>query len=311
MKKRIILPFLILISLFACKKDDEGNDPLPESPTESRMEFLERKLSNNSSNYIMVAAHRSNCGGYPENSLAAIDCALEAGVDIIEIDIRITIDNKLVVYHDSELGGVSTGSGKISTRPSSYVMNQTLRDANGNMTSEKIPSLEAVLLKIKDRALVLLDKSEFLLTEVKTVLNQTGTLDQAIFIGFEDYGKARDSYKTLLDSAHYFPGMHHTNNSLQAYFDDFENQLNPKAYALWLKSTTSNVVPFMGQINSNGARMWMSTTDPDQCAGRTDKISLSDPSQGWGWCIQQGATIIHTDRCEQLLNYLNSINARN
>ena len=34
----------------------------------------------------IVNAHRANCGGQPENSLAAIECAIERGIDMAELE---------------------------------------------------------------------------------------------------------------------------------------------------------------------------------------------------------------------------------
>ena len=48
----------------------------------------------------------------PENTLAAVRTALEAGADGVEVDVRATRDGVLVLSHDSDLGRVlGTGAG--------------------------------------------------------------------------------------------------------------------------------------------------------------------------------------------------------
>jgi len=49
---------------------------------------------------LKIVGHRGARGLAPENTLAAIDKALEHQVDEIEIDVRITADNIAVLAHD-------------------------------------------------------------------------------------------------------------------------------------------------------------------------------------------------------------------
>lgn len=62
---------------------------------------------------IFVAAHRGWSAAYPENSMIAFQKAAELGVDQIELDIRITKDGELVVFHDETVDRVSNGTGKV------------------------------------------------------------------------------------------------------------------------------------------------------------------------------------------------------
>ncbi|MGB1719693.1 MAG: glycerophosphodiester phosphodiesterase, partial [Candidatus Latescibacterota bacterium] len=50
-------------------------------------------------------AHRgaSGRGLAPENTLAAFEKALDIGVDMLEIDVRVTGDGQLIVLHDPSL----------------------------------------------------------------------------------------------------------------------------------------------------------------------------------------------------------------
>jgi len=58
---------------------------------------------------VTVVAHRGAAGHAPENTLAAIETAIEMGADSVEIDVQETADGVVVVMHDSDLmkiGGV-------------------------------------------------------------------------------------------------------------------------------------------------------------------------------------------------------------
>ena len=46
---------------------------------------------------MLIIGHRGAAGLAPENTMAAIAAGIEAGSDMIEIDVRLTRDNQLVV----------------------------------------------------------------------------------------------------------------------------------------------------------------------------------------------------------------------
>jgi glycerophosphoryl diester phosphodiesterase len=50
-------------------------------------------------------AHRGAWTGAPQNSLAALEAAIDLGCDMVEIDVRRTRDRKLVAVHDPRIGG--------------------------------------------------------------------------------------------------------------------------------------------------------------------------------------------------------------
>ncbi len=64
-----------------------------------------------------VIAHRGGGQNYPENTLLAFTKALEIGVDALELDVQVTQDGVVVVYHPDDLSQWTDGSGSISAHP--------------------------------------------------------------------------------------------------------------------------------------------------------------------------------------------------
>jgi glycerophosphoryl diester phosphodiesterase len=65
---------------------------------------------------IEVQGHRGARAVLPENTMAAFEYAIKAGVDFIELDLAVTRDNVLVVSHDPQLNRTickSPGGGEI------------------------------------------------------------------------------------------------------------------------------------------------------------------------------------------------------
>ena len=62
----------------------------------------------------LIIAHRGDVTNAPENTVPAFRKALELGADGIELDVRLTKDEKLVVFHDRCLDRTSNGKGPVN-----------------------------------------------------------------------------------------------------------------------------------------------------------------------------------------------------
>ena len=62
----------------------------------------------------LVIAHRGGKGLWPENSLFAFERAQALGVDMLEMDLRLSSDGELVVIHDSTLQRTTNGDGGVA-----------------------------------------------------------------------------------------------------------------------------------------------------------------------------------------------------
>ncbi len=61
-----------------------------------------------------LCAHRGAMGSHPENTLTAFREAVKAGAHMIEFDVQLTKDKKMVVLHDATVDRTTNGTGKIS-----------------------------------------------------------------------------------------------------------------------------------------------------------------------------------------------------
>ena len=61
----------------------------------------------------LLIGHRGYPARYPENTLASFEGAMQAGCDMIELDVTLTKDRKVVVIHDDTLDRTTTGKGPV------------------------------------------------------------------------------------------------------------------------------------------------------------------------------------------------------
>ena len=61
----------------------------------------------------LVFAHRGFGDHAPDNSLYAVERALEAGMDGVDVDGQFTRDSELVIYHDLSVDRLTSGTGKV------------------------------------------------------------------------------------------------------------------------------------------------------------------------------------------------------
>ena len=133
-------------------------------------------------------AHRgaSGTGLAPENTLAALELAIQTGVDLIEIDVRASADGQIVVIHDATLERTTDAQGAVQDLPL-----ETIRraDAGGwfapEFAGERVPLLEEVLDLARHRAVVLIEiKAAFIAERVLQIVEYTAAEDYVVLQAF-------------------------------------------------------------------------------------------------------------------------------
>jgi glycerophosphoryl diester phosphodiesterase len=102
-----------------------------------------------------IIAHRGCRAKYPENTLLSFQAALDAGATMIELDVRLSCDGKLVVMHDNTVDRTTDGHGQVNAH-SLKELKQL--DAGGwfnpVFTGQHVPELEEVLELVNGSALI-------------------------------------------------------------------------------------------------------------------------------------------------------------
>ncbi|AWL08052.1 Glycerophosphodiester phosphodiesterase [Aquirufa nivalisilvae] len=132
MKKNIWLMALTMASIMSCQRSISPN----------QMEAWSFK----SQQKLRISAHRGNSGLAPENTLATFQKTLDMGVDFIEIDVRTSKDNQLVILHDGTLNRTTNGTGPIANLTLAEIKQlKANKGWEGQFPDERIPTLEETL----------------------------------------------------------------------------------------------------------------------------------------------------------------------
>jgi glycerophosphoryl diester phosphodiesterase len=146
----------------------------------------------------MVVGHRGvggNAGTVaPENSLSAIRAALILGLDGVELDVRHTRDDVLVLMHDSTVDRTTFGSGLVSDMTLAEVTALKLRPPPaagglGEFECDLVPTLEDALALTAGYMFIDLDVKTHRVDLIVPMLRRLLLMDQ-VFISVGDVERA-------------------------------------------------------------------------------------------------------------------------
>lgn len=164
--------------------------PMPDhSPTAGA---LTGKAKSTTPYRLEIGGHRAGVDQAPENTLAAVRKAIEAGADSVELDVRFTADGRAVILHDDTLERTTDCSGLVSE----WRLSSLLRCDAGTwfgraFGDERVPTLAEVLDELESTDLVfyvhvkLVDTLAQATTLVSTVSRSGMAGKQVVFVADE------------------------------------------------------------------------------------------------------------------------------
>ncbi|WP_231506231.1 glycerophosphodiester phosphodiesterase family protein [Paenibacillus sp. UNC451MF] len=257
-------------------------------------------LFNDPSARTLTVSHRGDWRHYPENSLAAVQSCINMGIDMVEIDVRRTRDGHLVLMHDKTVDRMTNGSGKVSDLTLEQIQKLFLYDGKGGgeaqLTSRKIATLEEIMLLVKGKMMINLDKCWDVREEVYDVLVKTDTLSQGLFKSSSDYEEVEDFLNNKLVRPEY---MHVIEEFNVDQLGKVLSVVKPKALELVYPTEASPVISVANFKQLNGKhRIWVNAIQKKLCGGYEDTPS------GWDWMVRYGFNMIQTDWPLELKQYL-------
>ena len=267
---------------------------------------------------VWVVAHRADYVFAPENSIEALNNAIFFGADIIETDIRLTKDGHIVIMHDYTVDRTTNGSGYVAALTLKEIKNLKLKTNWGGSTNYKVPTLEEYIIAAKGKAGLYLDKAGYdlpgheeghLIKEVLKILRKHNTLEETIFVLNWPYEKAKRIFGEELEKVIYCPVIEDKIPNLEEYVNEYIEKLSPVAFQFRFNSLETKSYKLLPRVLESGSKAFVAATWDEHTANHGDRISIfSQPSEGWGWLISQGFSILETNYSRDLIQYLKSEN---
>ena len=297
--RKLLVPFLAILCLgsLAWGLYHTENTHL------TRAEQIRADLLNPNCPRVLVAAHRADWRNWPENSIPAIQSAMDMGVDIIEIDLQCTADSQLIVMHDSKINRTTTGKGVIAEMTLDSIMQFKLKNGVNIRTRHLVPTLREVLLLCKGQVLINLDKADRYFDLIVPILEETGTTRQIIMKGRKPAEEVKALYGKYLEDVIYMPIVDmNDSTSLDIFRAHMESQ--PCAFELCWR-TDDQYVQQASTIAKGKALLWVNCLWDTLCGGHEDDEAVRNPEAHYGYLVDSlGFGIIQTDRPEFLIQYL-------
>lgn len=131
-----------------------------------------------SKNKFIVIAHRGSHLIKPENTIAAIEEAIDLGADYVEIDLRTTRDGQLVLLHNETVDRTTNGKGRIQDLDFEDVKRLAVKGRDGSL--HRIASFEDALKTCKGRINIYLDFKAAAVAQAYQAIEKAGLTNQVL-----------------------------------------------------------------------------------------------------------------------------------
>ena len=257
---------------------------------------------------IIVVAHRGAFGGnIPCNTIASYDIALKQGADMLEVDVEMSRDGKLYIFHPGMEPHHLYHMESIRRLDSEEI--SRLRYVNYDRTYTQFPlnTFDEILEHYKGKCYINVDKFWGHPKEIYEAIKRHGMLDQILVKS----NPSEKVIKVLEEVAPELPFMPIVNNVHEYHERLMNSNINYIGAEVVFASEDAPVASdeFIEMMHKDGKLVWVNSIIYDVkaqlSAGHSDDTALTESEEkGWGWLADRGFDMIQTDWPGMLIDYL-------
>lgn len=326
-----------------CESYQHRNDTLSPRSTARKPSEVMNIIKNRKKfpMYVLVSAHRGYWADFPENTVDAFLKAIEADADIVEMDVRLTKDSVMVVFHDACLDRMTSSYGRLNQYTYEQLKNVRLRNHEGELTDYRLLRLDDAIDALNGKAVIALDIKEggaaFDRTFVRVLqlLKEKNMLQYSIVKGkkrLEALAPLLIDAGVTLSDFEYTPIAFANTKDLNNYVYEYVSLGLIHTFELVYKQSEDITLNYEDALKNAGIWMGQYSFWPEQPEGvvaEKNPLDDSDPvirrydfkdldpndplddgRGNWPWLLSKGADYIITDRSELLIDYLKLIGRR-
>ena len=259
---------------------------------------------------IIVVAHRGAAGGnIPCNTLASYEIALKQGADMLEVDVSISADGKLFLFHPLMERAHLNKPLLLRTLPFSVIKKLRYVNTDNTPTQFGIASFDDFLEQFKGRCYINIDKFWSNPQKIYEAVNRHGMTEQMLVKS----APSEKVFSLLENLAPELPFMPIVKETCDCHEALMKRNINYIGIETCFKTDSAEVASdeFIDKIHADGKLLWANAIIYDHkqqlAGGHSDDTALTvNEDLGWGYLADRGYDFIQTDWTGMLVDYLKS-----
>ena len=256
----------------------------------------------------IIVAHRGVYGGnIPCNTIPSYETALLQGADMIETDLDMTGDGKLVIFHPKMEKRQICKDVNIRQMTAAEVRELRLCNYDGTVTKWGINTLDEVLEHFKGRCYINIDKFWGHPEEIYREVKRHGMVDQ-VLVKSAPNEKVLQVMEELAPEMAFMPIV---KNEHPWHEEILRRNINYVGVEALFTAEDSPLAgeEFQKKMHATGQLTWVNSIVYNYkdvlAAGHCDDSALSvNREYGWGWLVDRGFDMIQTDWPQLLVEFL-------
>ena len=265
-------------------------------------------LRQTAANHRIIVAHRGVSGGnIPCNTIPAYETALKQGADMLETDLNMTADGKLVIFHPGMERALLGSDLSIPEQPWEVVRQLRYQNLDDNPTQFGVVTFDDFLETFKDRCYINIDKFWGHPQEIYQAIKAHGMLDQILVKSH----LSEQVLRVLEEVAPELPFMPIVKEAHPQHEELLKRNINYVGVEVLFEKDDSYLATdaFAEQMHKDGQLVWCNTIvynyKSQLSGGHSDDSALSESVEyGWGWIGDRSFDLIQTDWPMMLINFL-------
>lgn len=257
---------------------------------------------------IIIVAHRGTAGGnIPCNTLASYEIALKQGADMIEVDVSVSADGKLFLFHPLMEHAHLNKPLLLRALPFSLIKKLHYVNTDNTPTQFTISSFEDFLEQFKGRCYINIDKFWSNPEKIYSEIKRHGMTEQ-ILVKSSPSEKVFDFMENFAPELPFMPVV---KESCTCHEELMKRNINYIGIETCFKTDGAPVArdEFIEKIHADGKLLWVNSiifNHRQQLAGgHSDDTALTQSEDiGWGHLADKGYDFIQTDWPGMLIDYL-------
>ena len=249
---------------------------------------------------VMIVAHRGVSGGnLPCNTPESYEGAILQGADMVELDVAVSRDRKLFVFHPGMEPAHLKSDKLICDMTAEEVEKLHFYNMDDAITHYKVSYLEDVLRKLRGRVLINIDKYWTCMEEITALVRKLGMEQQVLVKLFADQTELIDRMEKIAPEIPFMVLVKNTDNITDQLLQKNINYIGTEVL-ITEENAEVATEKYIRSMHEKGLLVWINAivyNEADMvCGGHSDDISVAGyPDDGWGWICEKGYDMMQTD----------------